>query len=85
MAHRITSSIIHKPSSCLRLRLTVKLSALGTRIFASTDSQARRHGWQIIATNDGLGRTYRHTGFDKIGTFRRQALLPATPTPRGLG
>jgi hypothetical protein len=84
MAHRTTQSIVDKPSSCLRLKLTAKLSALGTRVFASTDIEARRHGWQVIATNGGLGRRYRHPGLDKIGTCRCQA-LPATPAPRGLG
>jgi hypothetical protein len=43
-------------------------SAIGRRIFWSSDRQAHQHGWQVIPRYGGLSRTYRDPRFDYLAT-----------------
>lgn len=66
MPHRTT-----RPDNCkiyclLRTWSRASLSAIAERVFAATDAEAIRHGWQIGATNGGFGRRYRDPRFDTL-------------------
>jgi hypothetical protein len=39
-------------------------SAIGQKIFRSSDCQAHQHGWQVIPRHGGLSRTYRDPRFN---------------------
>jgi hypothetical protein len=41
-------------------------SAIGRKIFRSSDRQAHQHGWQVIPRHGGLSRTYRDPRFDYL-------------------
>ena len=41
-------------------------SAMGGRIFRSSDRQAHQRGWQIIPRHGGFSRTYRDPRFDHL-------------------
>jgi cytochrome c553 len=50
----------------LLYRLKSSLSALGQRLFAASDADARRHGWQVTCVQSGFGRRYRDPRFDML-------------------
>jgi hypothetical protein len=41
-------------------------SAIGRKIFRSSDCQAHQNGWQMIPRHGGLSRTYRDPRFDYL-------------------
>jgi hypothetical protein len=51
--------------------LKTRIARLGEGVFATTDTYARQQGWQITSTQAGLGRRYRHPGFDTLATCSR--------------
>jgi hypothetical protein len=54
-------------------RLKSSLSALEQRVFAASDANARRYGWQITRVQGGLSRNYRDAGFaDSCGAQRSE-------------
>jgi hypothetical protein len=65
MAHRTTCTNWCKIDSFLP-KLKSRLARIAQRIFSAPDADARRHGWQITITNDGLGRSYRDPRFDRL-------------------
>jgi DnaJ-class molecular chaperone len=46
--------------------LAQRIRIAGERLFAKQDSLARRQGWTIEVSHDGLGRTYRDPRFDRL-------------------
>lgn len=49
----------------IRRRLAAMPDAIGARLFAANDAEARRWGWQIIKRHAGLTRRYRDPRFGK--------------------
>jgi hypothetical protein len=45
-------------------RLAATPRAIGARLFAANDAEARWRGWQIIERHGGLSRRYRDPRFD---------------------
>jgi prenyltransferase beta subunit len=65
VTHRTTCT--DRVYSFLR-RLKSSLSALEQRVFAASDANARRYGWQITRVQGGLSRNYRDAGFGYLST-----------------
>jgi hypothetical protein len=42
------------------------LRQLGEVVFGADDARAEDRGWQVAVSPSGLGRTYRHPGFDQL-------------------
>lgn len=66
MPYRTTRTDRRKIHSFLLIPLRTSLAALCERAFASTDADARQHGWQVTLTQDGLGRGYRDPRYDTL-------------------
>jgi hypothetical protein len=66
MSHGTTHTNHFKIYSHLLTWLKTCLLRLGDRVFATTDADARQHGWQITPTPGGLGRRYRDPRFDTL-------------------
>lgn len=60
--------------------LRTQMVRLGKRIFAATDTRARHHGWEITATQAGLGRRYRDPRFDTLAPCCRCQGRGANPS-----
>lgn len=65
MPHRSTHTN-HRKSGSLTLKLQCRLSAIAKKIFAITDADARRHGWEVTVTDGGFGRRYRDPRFNYL-------------------
>jgi len=63
MPHRSTHTDHRKIYNFL-LKLKGLLAAITQRVFAASDADAHRHGWQVTVTRGGFGRTYRDPRFD---------------------
>jgi hypothetical protein len=50
--------------------LTMRVAALGARLFAVPDRTAIQHGWAITRRQGGLARTYRDPRFGLKGQDR---------------
>ena len=44
---------------------------VGERLFAESDEQARRRGWQVTVGRGGLARSYRDPRFDRFARCPR--------------
>jgi hypothetical protein len=65
MPHRSTHTDHRKIYNFL-LKLKGPLAAITQRLFAVSDANAHRHGWQVTITRGGFGRTYRDPRFDYL-------------------
>lgn len=83
MAHRTTHTNHYNIYSRLLNWLRTCLLRLGERVFATTDADARQHGWQVTAAQRGLGRQYRDPRFDTLtacaGCHGRGTKAPGNP------
>jgi hypothetical protein len=59
-----TGSLVTKVTGAL----TGWLRHICDLVFASNDTEANWHGWEIINSYGGLGRRYRDPMFDLLGT-----------------
>jgi len=89
MSYRTTRTNRRKIYSLLFTRLRASLLALGERVFATTDADAQRHGWQAISTHGGLGRRYRDPRFGTLAACTdcggRGVKAPGNPGRSGSG
>jgi DnaJ-class molecular chaperone len=65
MPHRSTHTD-HRKIDTFLLKLKGPLAGIAQRVFAASDADARRHGWQVTITRGGFGRTYRDPRFDYL-------------------